>query len=369
MDISPTASLYALDSESACYLQPRESKTRRLNKSVLPPEGEETTAIHAIQCWVYDGCQSPITGCEEIGESDIESWLRQPGLIDYKPAPAAGLRLLCRQQETSGTLPFKTDTLDTINEILGLTEAHSYLNTRGAGVCGHYLENSNQPGLLKSTPSSASDTNKTNKSLVYVYHRSNNDGAISAVIKYDSERNITVGYILLGPRISADEVHAAIISHFLSFPHPLVIPITVAELTATDLLSEMTSVHLGLAKIEQDTGFGDWKNAQIEITRMKPQEWARQLGALTCRFVFLEAAVQCTAMATDFTMRELDSMNKYISISRARSLDAVSSGLRGRVEFLSSNLRHLQMFASISKRLQAQQNFVCRVSILALCMH
>ena len=99
---------------------------------------------------------------------------------------------------------------------------------------------------------------------------------------------------------------------------------------------------------------------------MKPQEWARQLGALTCRFAFLEAAVECTDMATDFTMRELDSMNEYISISRAGSLDTVSFSLRGRIEFLSSNLRHLQMFASISKRLQAQQNFVCRIFILAL---
>ena len=147
------------------------------------------------------------------------------------------------------------------------------------------------------------------------------------------------------------------------------IPTTIAELTATDLLSEMTLVHLGLAKIEQDTGFGDWKDTQVENTRMKPQEWARQLGALTCRFVFLEAAVQCTAMATDFTMRELDSMNNYISTSRAKPLDTVSSSLRGRIEFLSSNLAHLQMFASISKRLQAQQNFVCSVSISALYVH
>ena len=79
-----------------------------------------------------------------------------------------------------------------------------------------------------------------------------------------------MGYILLGPRISADEAHTAIISHFLSFSHPLIIPTTVAELTAADLLSQMTIVHLGLAKIEQDTGFGDWKDAQVEITRMKP---------------------------------------------------------------------------------------------------
>ena len=65
-------------------------------------------------------------------------------------------------------------------------------------------------------------------------------------------------------------------------------------------------------------------------------------------------------MATDFTMRELDLMNNYIYTRKARSLDAVRSSLRGRIEFLSNNLAHLQMFASISKRLQAQQNFVRR---------
>ena len=131
-------------------LQPRKSRTRRPNKSLLPSQCEEKTAIHAIQCWVYGGCQSPITGCDEIGESDIESWLRQPGRRYHDNEPAsAGLRLLCRQQQTSWTSPFKIDTLEMINRVLGLTEAHAYLNTRGAGVCGHYLENPNQPGLLK----------------------------------------------------------------------------------------------------------------------------------------------------------------------------------------------------------------------------
>ena len=263
MDISPEDSLPPFrDSELAyhlSWLQPRESKTRRPNESLLSSRRDQKTAINTIQCWVYDSCQRPITGCGEIGESDIECWFRQPSVrsIDNKPA-SAGLRLLCRQQKTSRTLSFKKDTLEKINKVLGLTEAHAYLNTRGAGVCGHYLENPNQPGLLKSTPSSAFDTNN---SLVFVYHRSNNDGTISAVLKYDFETNITVGYVLLGPRISADEVHAAIILHFLSFPHPLVIPTTIAELTAADLLREMTLVHLGLAKIEQDTGFGDWKDA------------------------------------------------------------------------------------------------------------
>ena len=51
------------------------------------------------------------------------------------------------------------------------------------------------------------------------------------------------------------------------------------------------------------------------------------------------------------------------------SIYDIGPSLRGRIEFLSSHLAHLQMFASTSKRLQAQQNFVCRVSILALCIH
>ena len=36
-----------------------------------------------------------------------------------------------------------------INETLGLPKAYAYLNTRGAGVCGHYLEIPNEPGLVE----------------------------------------------------------------------------------------------------------------------------------------------------------------------------------------------------------------------------
>ena len=99
---------------------------------------------------MFDGCQPPDTSYDEISESGIKSWLRQldPRSFDNKPA-SAGLRLLCRQQHTSGTLPFKTATLENINKILGLTEANAYLKTRGAGVCGHCLENPNQPGSSK----------------------------------------------------------------------------------------------------------------------------------------------------------------------------------------------------------------------------
>ena len=155
MDLGPELLPPSRDSESAyhlSWLQPHDSKTRRPNESSLPSQCDGKTAIHAIQCWVYDGCQPPYTGCSEIGESDIESWFCLPTIrsIDNKPA-SGGLRLLCRQQQTSRTLPFKRGTLEVINKILGLTEAHAYLNRRGAGGCGHYLGIPNQPGLLKQT--------------------------------------------------------------------------------------------------------------------------------------------------------------------------------------------------------------------------
>ena len=154
MDIPPNSSLSSLDSELPypSYLPPRESKTRRLKYSVLPPQCEEKTAIHAIQCWIFDGYQPPDTRCGEISESDVKSWFcrshRGPRSDKNKPA-SAGLVLLCRQQQTSGTSPFKTDTLGMINETLGLPKAYAYLNTRGAGVSGHYLEIPNEPGLVE----------------------------------------------------------------------------------------------------------------------------------------------------------------------------------------------------------------------------
>ena len=84
---------------------------------------------------------------------------------------------------------------------------------------------------------------------------SKNNGKVSAVMKCDSETNTTVGYILFGPRIFADEALAAITSHFVSFIHPYSSSPRL-QLTATELSRKIALVHLELAKLEQDTGLG-----------------------------------------------------------------------------------------------------------------
>lgn len=201
---------------------------------------------------------------------------------------------------------------------------------------------------------------------VFIYHRSNNIGTISAVLKYDSNSNITVGYILLGPDISEEEVKTAIKSQFANFSHPLLIPTLMAELTAKNLMKRLDRVHSDLAKIEGKTGFGDWETAVAEPTFSSHsqgdyQRWAHELGVLGCRFAFLEVAVQCTMVVNEFTLQEMHLMRNYIPASRLRSLKDISSNLKNRVEFLSINLRHMQAFGAINQRMQAQQNVVSRL--------
>lgn len=196
---------------------------------------------------------------------------------------------------------------------------------------------------------------------VFVYHRSNNDSTISAVLNYDSNSNITVGYILLGPDISAEGVKTAIRSQFANFSHPLLIPTLMAELAAADLMKKLASVHSELASIENKTGFGDWGAAAAKDPASQDyRQLARDLGALDCRFAFLEVAVQCTMMVNEFTLQEMHLMKNYIPTSRLRHLKGITTDLNNRAEFLSSNLRHMQAFGGIGQRMRAQQNVVSR---------
>jgi hypothetical protein len=196
---------------------------------------------------------------------------------------------------------------------------------------------------------------------VFIYHRSNNNSTISAVLKYDSNSNTTIGYILLGPDISIEGVKTAIESQFANFSHPLLIPTLVAELTAESLMTKLISVHDELARIEDKTGFGDWGRKAAKHTFTHDyQQFALDLGTLINRFAFLEVAVQCTTAANEFTLQEMSLMKNYVPASRLRSLKGITTNLKNRAEFLSSNLRHMQAFGGINQRLQTQQNIVSR---------
>jgi hypothetical protein len=184
------------------------------------------------------------------------------------------------------------------------------------------------------------------------------------VLRYNSVENITVGYLLLGPRISAPAVHATIQSQFAEFGHPLLVPTVLMEQTAADLMRELDDIHTHLAKVEIRTGYGDWEGAVAATSAADAdhdyQQLARMLGSLNCRYAFIDVAVRCTISISDFTLKEIDAMKAYATSSRFRQLQTVSNSecLRQRIELLASNLRHIEMFGAIRERMQAQQNVV-----------
>ncbi|RYP76693.1 hypothetical protein DL771_001615 [Monosporascus sp. 5C6A] len=361
----------------------------------LPDEKSVPTDIHKVECWVFDGNYLPSTSYAHgtFTKDEITGWLKEPNPATKDGIrPAAGLRLLCREQEISIKCPFDNTTFGAIQEALGLPATYSYLNMPKSGACGKYLGTPGRP--------------------VFIFHRSNNNGAISTVLKYDSTTNTTTGYALLGPRISLKDLCTRIRSQFSQFAHPLLVPTVLVELTATDLMRELYHINRLLTASEYKTRSGDWEiqdslanagpplapplsqaaatpapaappdswhdEAAAEMLREPPywakmsremaecqdnHQLARILGWLACRFAFMNAAVQCGISMVEFTRKELDALETYVAPATRRRLRAKggaadvmnSACLRHRVEMLESNLRHMAMFAAIEPRMQAQQ--------------
>ncbi|KAF8336171.1 hypothetical protein F5887DRAFT_575887 [Amanita rubescens] len=300
--------------------------------------------VHKVECWVFDQVP-PITASTggTLTTDQITDWLKAPSPTIIQKGdvrPVVGLRLLCLEQEDSMKWPFDKVTFEAIQHTLGLTKASSYFNLPKSGACGKYLGISGQP--------------------IFVYHRSNNNGTISTVLKYDSAANVTTGYALLGPRISLENLGSKICSQFPAFPHPLLVPTVLIELTATDLMRELYHINRLLTQSECKTQSGDWEiqdslaNADLKSAQAhhpgallapedsywhdetasemqkEPSYWkdmsremkkcednhqlARILGFLSCRFAFMNVAVQCSLSMVEFTLQEIDFMKDYTSI-------------------------------------------------------
>lgn len=104
-----------------------------------------------------------------------------------------------------------------------------------------------------------------------------------------------------------------------------------------------------------------WKDMSREMEKCEDNyQLARILGFLSCRFAFMNVAVQCSLSMVEFTLQEMDLMKDYTASANRRRLDGImnNAGLRHRVEFLASNLRHIAMFGAIGQRMQTQQNVV-----------
>ena len=106
--------------------------------------------------------------------------------------------------------------------------------------------------------------------IVFIHHRSNNNGIISTVLKYDSAANVITGYALSGPRISPENLCTKVHSQFPAFAHPLLVPTVLIELTATDLMRKLYHINRLLTTSEYKTQSGDWE-IQVSLANADPK--------------------------------------------------------------------------------------------------
>jgi hypothetical protein len=94
--------------------------------------------VHKIECWVFDRV-SPITASTggTFIKDQIIDWLK--AAMEDGMRPAAGLRIVCREQEGSMKWPFDKATFEAIQDALGLPKS---------GACGKYLGIPGQYGIM-----------------------------------------------------------------------------------------------------------------------------------------------------------------------------------------------------------------------------
>lgn len=106
-----------------------------------------------------------------------------------------------------------------------------------------------------------------------------------------------------------------------------------------------------------------WVNVSKEMAACEDHyQLARILGWLSCRFAFMNAAVQCSISMVEFTLQELELVEDYSKPSQRRLLKGImnGAGLKLRIQLLESNLRHMIVFGAIGPRMQTQQTVVSR---------
>ena len=207
-----------------------------------------------------------------------------------------------------------------------------------------------------------------------------------------------------------DNLSTKICQQFPEFTHPLLIPTILIETTATDLTRELYHINRLLTVSEDKTQSGDWviqdalansggptPASPVAAPKDEEDSWcenptgsiqdessywvnvdkemdacqdhyqlARILGWLSCRFAFMNAAVQCSISMVEFTLQELEFMKNYSKPSQRRQLKDFmnDTGLTLRIQMLESNLRHMAVFGAIEPRMHTQQTVVSARTIL-----
>jgi hypothetical protein len=196
---------------------------------------------------------------------------------------------------------------------------------------------------------------------VFVCRGPEHKTAVTSVVRYDPESNITFGYILSG---RASEIHytlLAIPTQFDLCVHPLLIPVLMAEQLLEVSHCLVSGVHARLRLIEQNIEKKKWIN-EPRPARDFYKGNAHWLSNETRSFGFCKAQMHAVTLRNSYLAQELGKLDTWMPVDRLGDLQKSTSLLKQRIAYNRSNIEHLSTFLGVEIRLDALKTLV---SVLA----
>jgi hypothetical protein len=193
-----------------------------------------------------------------------------------------------------------------------------------------------------------------------VCKRTENNATISTVVSYNPNTNVTVGYVLSGPWVSIERALLGVPLQFKSYPHPLLLPILMNEVVLENVMLEVKDQEPQLFNIEKKTRFTNYKlhDASSRLSHDAVGQLMQELGKVTVCFAYIWHALDASRLANEFLLGQLNTLPNVITPQRTNDLSDITRQLRDRLNFSTSTIQHMRVYAGVDMRLKAQQDVV-----------
>jgi hypothetical protein len=182
----------------------------------------------------------------------------------------------------------------------------------------------------------------------------------SSVLRYNPETNITTGYILTDCDFDSGFDFFNHLHHqFLACPHPLLIPVSLTELTLESMMERIGSANIMLQEVERETGFSAIPSKNVEPRTRNYQVLVRKLGEGHAYYSACQTGVTAIKLAIQSHIKHLERLDTCLAYKRQELLKRHSLRLSDRLEYTLSSVEHALVHGNIANRLQSQQAVVC----------
>ncbi|KAI9860032.1 MAG: hypothetical protein M1813_006379 [Trichoglossum hirsutum] len=306
------------------------------------PTSNTETTFDVMDCWTYENVAGNTSTVRSVGGSEIDAWLVAPVPSHDGQHPIGGLRLIIGRQISASTLPFTEIQLKNLSK-------NSILQSLFCGIMASSI------GVTTRLCSEGSDS-------VFIFKEENMNGIASTILHFNSETNITTGYVIACAVTKVEEILAEIQSAFPACCHPLLVPAILYNASTQALSKRFANIHKELSLHEghehRDTSISDSFSRSLDL-----------IGGLRRELAFAEDDLGNIKIATTFLQEQIRQLRPSSAEEKDKQKQQIATTcLNNRLETMLSTLAHLNSFKSLQRRLQSQHEFLTSLVALQNCL-